>query len=341
MPGIITSIGSNNNHAIYGDIQGPMVAMLELEYGRYANDERFNLWKKVFPEFKLETQNASIVGLGGGGLFEDVGENGEYPVGNAIEEGFKKTLEAEEWKYAISISQTMMEDKLDFLLKDQPKKLNDSYFRTRNAFFWGLLAAALSNTDYVTPMKKRISIKTSDGVNVFSNSHKYAHKSGSYSNACSDALSVTSIGTVAEKMQNRLDDNGEIIGMAPDLLIIPNTDKAKSDVFGILGAYHDPGTAAGNKFNYQFDNWTVLCSPWLAHLQSVSGTTVSYPWIMMDSAYNEMNYGARAIERIPLTVTSEIMSNDANLWKGRSRFSGAFIDPRAFFAGGVSFGSAL
>ena len=164
-----------------------------------------------------------------------------------------------------------------------------------------------------------------------------ANASGSICNAFSNVFSKTALGTVAEKMQNTKDDNGEIIGLTPDTIIIPNTEKAKDDVFGVVGAHNDPDTAAGNKYNYQFGNWTVIAVPWLAEL----ATKDSYPWIIMDSQYNEDGHGAIDVERIPLNITSELASNDVNLWKGRARFSGAFHEFRAFAAGGLSYGAQI
>ena len=135
-----------------------------------------------------------------------------------------------------------------------------------------------------------------------------------------------------------LDDNGEIIGLVPDTIIIPNTAKAKDEVFGILGAHNDPNTPAGNRYNYQFGNWDVLVIPWLNDLVAADG---SYPWILMDSNYNESNYGAIDVERIPLAITSDKdRNNDANRWAGRARFGGAFGNFRAFAAGGLDFGTA-
>lgn len=105
----------------------------------------------------------------------------------------------------------------------------------------------------------------------------------------------------------------------------------------MLGAFHDTGTAASNKFNYQFGNWNVIIAPYLNAYMGTSG----YPWILADLEYNKRYYGAVDVDRKPLTVRSEIAENDANVWKGNARFTGGFYDYRAFAAAGVSFGSSL
>lgn len=333
MPGITISIESAKNHSLYGEVQAPMAVMLETAYNTAAENEMFKTWQHIFPEFKLDTHSATIGEVGSIGLFEDVGENGAYPQ-SEFAEGFEKILRAGEWKNEFSISQTMMEDKLDFVMKDNASKLVESYFRTKLNFFWGLVRAALLGQNYVTPKKRVVSIKTKDDVNVFATNHKLKFARGTVSNAFSDAFSVSALGKVATHMQNMKDDNGEIIGIIPDTIVIPNTEKAKSEVFAAVGSIKDPGTAASNAYNYQFGNWNVIVSPWLASL----ATDDSYPWMLMSSSYNEHNYGARDVERIGLQIRSEIADNDANKWKGRCRFGGAFIDFRAFAAGGVSYG---
>ena len=335
--GIIVSIANNVYNTLYGDIQGPMKALLEQAY-EGSRKEQLTLWEKIFKPFKLDTNSATIAGIGTIGLFEDVGENGEYPL-TSPGSGFNKVITAEEWKLAYYISQTMMEDKLDFVLRDQPGRLTDSFVRTKNSFYCGLFNAAAKGVDYVTAKKHKISIKTMDGVNLFSSNHKLANDRRTVSNAFSNEFSASALGKVATKMQNMRDDNGEIIGIVPNTIIIPNTEKAKSEVFGVIGAHNDPDTQAGNRYNYQFGNWDVLVLPWLEELVAADG---SYPWFLMDTNYNEHNYGALAVERIPLSVRSSIdESNDANRWAGRARFGGAFVDFRAFAGGGLEYGDEL
>lgn len=335
MSGIITSVSANVNSTIFGDVQGPLIALIEQEYKRFENDPLYTTWKKIFHEFKLNSATASIAGMGNIGMFEDVGENGAHPLSDAPD-GFAKILYSIEWKLMRSISQTAMEDKLDFVMQNIASELTSSYARTKCHFFWGLLAAALQNRDYITKGKRTVSVKSMDGVNVFSTSHKLANSKKTVANAFSDDFSVTALGKVATRMQNMVDDNGEIVGMNPDTIIIPNVEEVKREVFGVLGATHDPDTPAGNKYNYQFGNWEVIVVPWLSELVS----SIKYPWMLMDSGYNERSYGARDVERVDMTVRSFIDENtNANNWAGRARFSGTFIDFRAFAAGGLSFGT--
>ena len=336
MAGIIFSVASGVNDSVFGKLQDPLKAFIERENEAWMNKD-MNLAPKIFHPFKLDSNTGSIASLGSLGEMEAVGENGAYPLGN-LEEGYRKVIRAEEWKYSFAISQTAMEDKLDFVITSNGQNLMDAYYRTRNNFMWGLLGAALQNKHFVRKGME-FSVNTWDGVKLFAQEHpsKFDAKM-KQCNAFSDAFSATVLGKLATAMQNAKNDNGEIIGLVPDTIVIPNTEKAKSDVFGVLGAYRDPDTAAGNRFNYQFGNWNVMVVPWLESL----ATADSYPFFLMDSNYNEKHFGALDVVRIEPKVKSYIdESTDANIWKIRARFSGAFGDWRAFYAGGVSFGKAL
>ena len=96
MSGIPISVSSGLNNTIFGEIQGPLSLLIEQEYARFQNSE-FTLWDKIFKEYKLQTHTGTIGEVGAIGMFEDVGENGAYPISD-IKDGFLKHLMAEEWK---------------------------------------------------------------------------------------------------------------------------------------------------------------------------------------------------------------------------------------------------
>lgn len=334
--GIIFSRASGVNDSVFGLVQDPLEAFIERENEAWMNKD-MNLAPKIFHPFKMETATARIQTMGSLGEMEVVGENGAYPMGER-EEGFHKILETEEWKYATGISKTAMEDKLDFAVSSTAQDLIDSYHRTRNNFFWGLLGSAIQNK-HLNRKGKIFSVDTMDGAKLFSASHASKFdKKLVQSNAFTDELTASNLGKLATAMQNFKNDNGEVIGLNPDTLIIPNTEAAKAAAFGILGAYNDPDTPGGNRYNYLFGNWNVMTVPWL--VPYMSGNKV--PFIIMDSEYNQKRYGAVDAVRIQPTVDSYIDNGtDANIWKIRARFSGGFGEWRAFAAGGLDFGSTL
>ena len=141
-------------------------------------------------------------------------------------------------------------------------------------------------------------------------------------------------------MQNTVGDNGELLAINPDTILIGNDAALKSTVFSVIGADKDPATA-NNGFNFEFGRWNVIVDPYLTQALKLLGKTAS-PWILLDSSYIQENDGAIFQNRVKLNVKSEIdTNNDNNVWKGRARFTGGFVDWRFAAAGGMTGGTAL
>ena len=137
-------------------------------------------------------------------------------------------------------------------------------------------------------------------------------------------------------MQDFRGDNGEILDIAPDTILIPNDYELKKAVFSAIGADKDPETA-NNGFNYIFGRWNVIVWPYLKEF-----TGSAAPWILLDSRYNNEYGGAVWLDRTSLEVRSTLDENtDANVWRGYARFSAGFNDWRAFLCAGVTGGSTL
>lgn len=338
MPGIIFSYASGVNESVFGKTQDPITAAILRENEAWMQNE-LNLVHKIFHEMKIDTATARVQTMGSLGEMEVAGENGAYPMGEK-EEGYHKIFESEEWKYATGVSKTAMEDEQISVVKSVPSDLMDAFYRTRNGFFYGLLGSAMQNKHY-NRKGKIFSVNTMDGVKLFSDAHvSKFDKKLIQKNAFTDEFSATNLGKLATNMQNVRNDNGEIIGLNPDTIIIPNTEEAKAAVFGVVGAYKDPNTSGGNRYNYQFGNWNVMTVPWLVQYMNQSGG--KFPYILMDSEFNKKRYGAVDVVRVEPSVESYIDNGtDTNIWKLRARFSGGFGEWRAFAAGGLDFGGTL
>lgn len=335
--GVIFSVASGIADSIFGKLQDPMKALIIREHEAWMN-KPMNMVEQVFHPFNLDGDSGSIQEMGNLGEMEVVGENGAYPR-SEIQEGFGKSFRAEEWKKSVHISQTAVEDQRNNVLTEKAHELMDAYHRTRNGFFWSLLGCALQNKHY-NRNGKVFSTDGIDGVKLFSAAHPSKFDSKlKQSNAFNLEFSATNLGKVATAMQNMVTDSGEIAGLQPSTIIIPNVEEAKREVFGVLGAYHDPDKEAGNKFNYQFSNWNVKVVPWLVPFCTAGQP---FPWILMDDEFNKARYGAVDVMRLHPTVKSYIDENtDANIHKLRTRFSGGFGNWRAFAAGGLPFGKEI
>ena len=151
---------------------------------------------------------------------------------------------------------------------------------------------------------------------------------------------MDNLGRVEELMQNTKGDNGELLGIAPDTIWIPNDAALKKAAFAAAGSDKDPESEK-NAFNYQVGRWNILVDPYLTWVLQILGKT-DKPWILLDSSFIQENDGPIFQDRVKLNVRSVLdENNDNNLWKGRARFSGGFADWRFAAACGMSGGTAL
>lgn len=138
-------------------------------------------------------------------------------------------------------------------------------------------------------------------------------------------------------MQDFRGDNGEVLDVVPDTIVIPNIYALKSAVFAAVGADKDPNTS-NNGYNYTFGRYKIIVWPYLNQFI----TEGSAPWFLLDSRYNSTYGGAVWLDRTPLEVRSTIDEDtDANIWRGYARFVAGFNDWRFAAVGGVEGGTAL
>ena len=336
MAGITFSEGSGVADSFFGKSQAPIKAIIA---DRVESFQEQSMIDKVFymdttPNYAEKYTSATALGD-----FQDVGENGAYPL-TSVQEGYSKIIEPTTWKSRFEVTRELIEDSKFNVAESKARKFGASYNRTREKYAAEMIAGGVGTS--ITFGGKKYDTTSADGVSLFSNAHGsatkgYKNQSNRFKYTAGTDKYTEILDAAQEQMQDIRDDDGNLLNIKPDTIIIPNDAKAKADVFGVLGAYHDTSTAAGNKYNYQFGNWNVIVTPYLVPYMGTSG----YPWILADLAYNKRNLGAVNINRKPLTVRSEIEANDANTWKGNSRFTGGFYDYRAFAVGGVAFGSTL
>ena len=222
-------------------------------------------------------------------------------------------------------------------LRKKPAAFITAYYRTSERFGAALLGGALKGSATVKFAGAKFDLKTSDGQNLFSASHPSKVKGSAQSNLFSDSFSADALGLLETKMQQFKGDNDELLDVAPDTIVIPNVYALKKAVFEAIGSDKDPATA-NNGFNYQFGRWNVTI--WNDLTNYITAGTA--PWMLMDSRYNK-EYGTLIwLDRVNLEVSSKIDDNtDANVWRGRARFTAGFHDWRGIAAAGISGANAL
>jgi hypothetical protein len=171
---------------------------------------------------------------------------------------------------------------------------------------------------------------------VFSKVHRSATKSSyTQSNLFADAFFVDALSAGETKMQLFADDDGNLLDISPDTIVIPNLYQLKKAVFAAVGADKDPATS-NNGFNYQYGRWNIVV--WSYLNQYITESTA--PWILFDSKANGIYGGANWLDREKLTVRSTLDENtDANVWRGRARFVAGFNDWRPLAVFGVTGGT--
>lgn len=332
MAQIIFGKMSGLNDSIYGKSEAPIKAFLEENVKSYTD---MSFVEKVFKMMSSDNYGeklTSLTSLAQG--FMPVGEGGAYPKDDR-QEGYSKFMEHETWKDSFTVTKEMMEDsKLLDLNRTGAKGFIDAYALTREKYGASILVGAVNGTS-TTFRGMKVDCTCNDGLSIFSTAHTSSTGNANVqSNKFSNEFSEDALGLVETAMQNFYDDNGEILTVAPDTIIIANDAAMKKKVFAAIGADKDPSTA-NNAFNYVFGRWNVITSPYLNGLPK--GV-----WFLEDSKFNDNYNGLIWFDRIPLTVSSYIDENtDNNVWKGRSRFVAGCNDWRSIAVAGVTGGTTL
>lgn len=332
MPSFVLSEASGHLSSLYGEFQAPIASML---MDRLEAFELLSVAKSIFVERASTHSIESYGGITAVDAFQPVGENGSYPTGG-FEQSYMKMLRNMTWKGMMAISRELAEDGNIADLKKKPEAFAKDYERKYERFFAALLGAALSNKAQVTQNGQVFDCTTADGQNLFSKTHKPKVSGADICNMFSNEFSLTVLDNIMGEMQNCRDDNGNILGLIPDTIIIPNRPDLKREVLKVIGSEENPSTP-NNEWNTQYGNWRLIVWPYLNDFLGASAK----PFVLMDSSYNEVADGAIRQHRTELEIRDEIGTNDEYIWKGYSRYTGGFADFRAFFGGGIAGGKAL
>lgn len=334
MAAIVFSKSSGLNDSIYGKSEAPIKSFLENEIKAYEESSLINNVFKVVTSEHYAEKFGGMTGFASG--FYPVGEGGEYPTDDR-QEGYSKTLENLTWKDSFAITQEMIEDSIVLdINRTGARGFIDQYKLSREKYGAQLLIGAVSGTT-TTFRGITMDCTSADGVSLFSTAHpsKTGHGSNQ-SNKFAGSFSVSILGAIETRMQNFTDDNGEVLNVSPNTIVIPNDALLKKSVFEAIGADKDPDTS-NNGYNYQFGRWTVIVTP---YLNGLIGT--DKPFFLLDKAWNDNYDGLLFQERIPLTIKPYVdEKTDNNVWAGRSRFVCGANNWREIAVGGVAGGTSL
>lgn len=337
MSGFLTvSIGSGLNGTIYGDCQVPLKAFLESRGEAFQRESLLPYLYRMEKSRHWAERYSSETAMGD---FEPVGEGGDYPK-TGFEDGYFRDIVNMTFKQSFSVTQELVEDCLLGTMKQRANKLVTAYGRTREKFGRILYAGGLYGTT-VSYKGKTFACGSADGQALFSKTHPNKVNGAKQTNLYKGTFTNTLLGKIETEMQNTKGDNGELLGVAPDTIWIPNDGALKDAVFSAVGADKEP-TSGNNAFNYQFGRWNIIVDPYLTAALTDLGKSSEKPFFLLDSKFIELNDGPIFQDRVPLEVKSIIdTNNDNNVWQGRARFGAGFVDWRFIAAGNMSTGTDL
>lgn len=337
MSGFLTvSIGSGLNGTIYGDCQVPLKAFLESRGEAFQRESLLPYLYRMEKSRHWAERYSSETAMGD---FEPVGEGGDYPK-TGFEDGYFRDIVNMTFKQSFSVTQELVEDCLLGTMKHRANKLVTAYGRTREKFGRILYAGGLYGTT-VSYKGKTFACGSADGQALFSKTHPNKVNGAKQTNLYKGTFTNTLLGKIETEMQNIKGDNGELLGVAPDTIWIPNDAALKDAVFSAVGADKEP-TSGNNAFNYQFGRWNIIVDPYLTAALTDLGKSSEKPFFLLDSKFIELNDGPIFQDRVPLDVKSVIdNNNDNNVWQGRARFGAGFADWRFVAVGNMSTGTDL
>lgn len=337
MSGFLTvSIGSGLNGTIYGDCQVPLKAFLESRGEAFQRESLLPYLYRMEKSRHWAERYSSETAMGD---FEPVGEGGDYPK-TGFEDGYFRDIVNMTFKQSFSVTQELVEDCLLGTMKQRANKLVTAYGRTREKFGRILYAGGLYGTT-VSYKGKTFACGSADGQALFSKTHPNKVNGAKQTNLYKGTFTNTLLGKIETEMQNIKGDNGELLGVAPDTIWIPNDAALKDAVFSAVGADKEP-TSGNNAFNYQFGRWNIIVDPYLTAALTDLRKSSEKPFFLLDSKFIELNDGPIFQDRVPLDVKSVIdNNNDNNVWQGRARFGAGFADWRFVAVGNMSTGTDL
>ena len=328
MANIIFSEASGLNDSVFGKSQAPIKAYIADQVEAF---EKESLVDKIFVMEQSKNYAEKFTSETSLDDFEDVGENGAYPLTN-MQEGFSKVIEPTTWKSRFEVTQEMMEDAKMGKVKKKAGMFSLSYGRTRENYAAKLIAGGLGQTVQIGA--KFYDTTSADGVPLFSTQHPSATQKSKYtqSNLFKNAFSVAAMDAMACAMQDFCDDDGNVLAINPDTIIIPNDPVLIRAVNAAIDSDLYPESDS-NATNYQKGLWRVLI--WRYLPKTLNGKPY---FMMLDSKFNATAQCLPWVDRVPLTVRSDIDPNtDANVFKGRARFAAGFNNWRSIAICGEGF----
>ncbi len=328
---IVYSKTSGLNNAQIGKLETPIRMVIEHESDLLTAKGGIRDW--LFNVEKSNRFGETIVGSNEFDVFRAVTE-GAGAENDDAEETYRKFIEHIQFMKEFTITAEMMEDAAYGLAADAKRRVENftrAYYKTQHKICEYVLAHGTETAGRYAGAT--LDLSCPDGMPLFSKSHTYGGSrgkgtqanlfwgdifgTGSTGRKPSCAVFEEALGTLAIRLRNMKDENGEVLGYTPDTLILPgNRPLAETVAKKVCGSEGALGNGY-NDINLQFGNWNIVILPdWQTEDDRV---------MIMSSEANRSLGGNMFYNRIPLTVTSWVDHHTGNyIWNGRCRFGVGF-----------------
>ena len=339
---LFTVSGDLANSIFFKDLYAPLKSIAIEKYTEFATT---NVFKDIFKEISSDgfaESYSSMTELIGG--FEQISEGGVPKISERME-GYKKFVENFNYANSFVVTRNAIEDnKISGAINGLGLMMRN-YWLSRNREAGAFLTNAVAG---ITTYKgKDMDITSADGVALFHTAHpsKVAGVATQANKYAPDATAVAAgtyfssdvLAKAETVMQNITDDIGEIAGITPDTIIIPNDAVLKKQVFGVLGASQVP-ESGDNAFNFLVGRYTVVVSQYLNNL-TANGDK---PFMLFDSTYNSAVEGLIYQNRESLRVRVYNEQKTENIvFAGADRHNHAAVDWREIAVFNVTGGATL
>ena len=330
---IVYTKNSGYANAAIGRLETPIKMIIEHESDMIK--KKGGVCDALFNVEKSNKFGETIVGGNEFKIFQATAE-GDPASSDTTYETYQKFIEHIQFTKEFAISAEMMEDANYGIAADAKHRAENfarAYYKTINKICEKALISGINST--TTFAGAVLNTSCADGLPLFHKDHLWGcddEDNGTQSNYFwGDIFGKTTSGareystdvfeeslyTLAGKLRNMLDENGEPLGYTADTLVIPgNNPKLESIVKKVCGTSGSINTNY-NDINLHYGNWNIVVLPnWQPDEMRI---------MVMSSEANKNMCGNMFFNRVPLTVTNWVDNHTGNyIWNGRCRFGVGF-----------------
>lgn len=243
-----------------------------------------------------------------------------------IERTSEKGIENIPYRKELTITKEMMDDangELGAEVESRAREFVRAYYKARTKLAaWALANGTSSEGEFD---KTFVDLTVGDGLPLFHNAHKYDKEDKALTQSnffydegiCKDTAALEkSLNTLANRMRNFKDEDGETMNYVPNVIILPcNRRNLEANIKKIIGSERTAGTDCNNIIHY--GNWTlVVLSGW---------ETADDRFMLMSSEANKNLLGSMFYNRVDLDIRNCVDEHTRNfVWNGNCRFGIGF-----------------